>query len=781
MLLILLLVLVAIPSHYYNVLAQDSSTTTTRATTATTRTNLLVGGIQTHFDDVSFAGGMDYDTENDVLYITGQVGPSSCYVGVLKRIVDGTGSSSSSSSSSSRSSFRLLSKQVFTPSAVGHAIALRKDQTGSTLVLTTMEEGGLLTETREVGSQKAQQYGGIIELQFTPDGTDSLYRTDHSVLMHQDVVQIPRSVTMDPVHPNLIFVVAMTSESSSIQSEFSQLPENEIPNLTPGGAVTKYGHSYAMTVECVRLATDFASAEQQWRKPFGVVGDESNTGVRVNQILYHGSRLYIVGSTSGSGKAFGQATARPDSAEIVNDGEQAGSSSSNYMAGFITMLDPRSGDIHTVKRYTVQDNGDHDDFDSTSGTTAAVEGEDTDTYIEAICVTATTNDDDVDENNVIYIVGSYTVSGRAIPFLTKLDASTLETLWHVKLPATTSARSLACGVDTTIDAIYVAGVVQDGGELLGQTTTHLQDDVFVVQLSGSDGALHWIRQLGTSGNDRLAGGGSGLVVLGNGGGVLLMGDTTGNLYSTSTHTNEVFVLTVDAAGQLPETTESTGKESINYNTAIARPVNVDLNDDGGETDGGTGGDANTEGTDQSTSEDPNNNTASEGVSFNALPVAAVAFAIILLSILSIGYIKSKRKQEQITERSLVFSYLQAFDVEDVDVRHSATGGWHGTYVGKLAQGVNAHTGRPDNVEDGDRGDPGNSALLSSYSHSSIIKDSLFVDYDSTPTYGDEDDQLTHRTYSSDRRQTDDKEEFNIASLSYKDRIENLDPWGKEIV
>jgi hypothetical protein len=45
-----------------------------------------------------------------------------------------------------------------------------------------------------------------------------------------------------------------------------------------------------------------------------------------------------------------------------------------------------------------------------------------------------------------------------------------------------------------------------------------------------------------------------------------------------------------------------------------------------------------------------------------------------------------QKQEKVTEREMVFGYLQAFDVEDIDVRHSATGGCHGTYAGKLAKG-----------------------------------------------------------------------------------------------
>ena len=37
---------------------------------------------------------------------------------------------------------------------------------------------------------------------------------------------------------------------------------------------------------------------------------------------------------------------------------------------------------------------------------------------------------------------------------------------------------------------------------------------------------------------------------------------------------------------------------------------------------------------------------------------------------------------------MVFSYIQPFDLEDIDVKQAATGGFHGTYMGKLAEGIN---------------------------------------------------------------------------------------------
>jgi hypothetical protein len=61
--------------------------------------------------------------------------------------------------------------------------------------------------------------------------------------------------------------------------------------------------------------------------------------------------------------------------------------------------------------------------------------------------------------------------------------------------------------------------------------------------------------------------------------------------------------------------------------------------------------------------------------------------------LGVAYLReTARRLEEETKRALVASYLQvssylqAFDTHDINVQHSNTGGWHGTYVGKLVEG-----------------------------------------------------------------------------------------------
>jgi hypothetical protein len=86
----------------------------------------------------------------------------------------------------------------------------------------------------------------------------------------------------------------------------------------------------------------------------------------------------------------------------------------------------------------------------------------------------------------------------------------------------------------------------------------------------------------------------------------------------------------------------------------------------------------------------------------------------------------------------VFSYLQAFDVQDIDLGQSSTGGWHATYLNRLAHGINKG-------EDGGGGLETitfETAPLTTHS-STVGTDSLFMDVDTklslSPSYGSDDD------------------------------------------
>lgn len=69
----------------------------------------------------------------------------------------------------------------------------------------------------------------------------------------------------------------------------------------------------------------------------------------------------------------------------------------------------------------------------------------------------------------------------------------------------------------------------------------------------------------------------------------------------------------------------------------------------------------------------------------------IALGLVLVTGFCCATIQKKRaylkEQEQ---KASVFMYLQQFNVQDIDLRKSPPGGWHGTYMRKLAYGINSN-------------------------------------------------------------------------------------------
>jgi len=881
------LLLFAVSRNPLSVAAAD---TDTKAATTTT------SGLQTNFGDVSFAGGMSYDSDHQILYVTGQVGPHSCFVGVLKRVA------ATKQSSGRPTHLEFLSRQVFDERAICQTIAFRKDvsRPGNALLLSLSEEGGLLTDQRVEGSRKAKQYGGLLALEYSADGSSSEFDPDKSVLMYPAAVTVPRSITNDPIRTNRVFVATMTSDSTSVEyrdalgsphvSEGGGGGVTTKPNLTPGGGMLKYGKNFAMTIESIRLSTEFSDAEPQWRKPFGVKRSSDSVtrnGVTVNQILFRqGSQqedkdddnenqaLFVVGSTLGSGPAFGEP-------EFDND------KGYGLVAGFITKLDPDTGSLTASRRflYNLNESSKNNETDLR------------DTYIEAIC-------DSTDEEDAIYVVGSYdrfknadrsrflqtegipntfvptffatlsfssggyppgaqfgdddnfdddenfdddnlvqddddrfkrsssedkeeessedsdinsdndnNVVGEedeetssedeeggsnedddsgevshsniiATPYIAKLRASTLETIWQKDFESTANARALGCGIDPKSKALYVAGNIENGGELAGQTTSLLGDDVFLLQLDNTDGEISWSKQLGTSNDDRLAYGGSGLVVLEGQQGVLLMGDTTGGLYSVSSQDSEIFIAEVDADGNLPDTTENTGIDNSpsEHLVDISNPTQV----------------GSTEQSDVSTkpldpvaddSVEPSEDDVESLIMTGSKLYAFLSLCFVAFACLGCFMHVSEKRKRKARERALVFSYLQGFDLEDVDVKQAATGGWHGTYMGSLADGLNGLENEARSSSDGswDSGNEYNSGnevaeqKLRKLSHSSLVRDILFMDYDDTVFSSVNADKSQADANKEQERDGILRDPVEIIDMGEEEDERKVDPWGTEII
>jgi hypothetical protein len=116
-------------------------------------------------------------------------------------------------------------------------------------------------------------------------------------------------------------------------------------------------------------------------------------------------------------------------------------------------------------------------------------------------------------------------------------------------------------VDSEKDKMYVAGTVYGGGVMDSEEKSAGSDDIWVAQLNSDDGSLRWIRQIGSSGDDRLART-NGIEVDVNGH-AIVFGETNGELYrnrggekirtddGTST---DVFITTLDFDSGMSEST-----------------------------------------------------------------------------------------------------------------------------------------------------------------------------------------------------------------------------------
>jgi len=94
-----------------------------------------------------------------------------------------------------------------------------------------------------------------------------------------------------------------------------------------------------------------------------------------------------------------------------------------------------------------------------------------------------------------------------------------------------------------------------------------------------------------------------------------------------------------------------------------------------------------------TTTNTDHNDISDLSTYLAVLAGGIAVAIVLVFVVRCFLRHVRRKvQEQKEERQkkCVYPYLQNMDANDVDIRRAPTGGWHGTYLNKLADGVNKY-------------------------------------------------------------------------------------------
>jgi len=146
--------------------------------------------------------------------------------------------------------------------------------------------------------------------------------------------------------------------------------------------------------------------------------------------------------------------------------------------------------------------------------------------------------------------------------LLKVDANDLKTLWAVQLSAErhknngedispTTAKAFDCAVSG--DKVYVGGIVDDGAGIVFRNRPRSSrggDDVWLASINTNNGAITWVRQIGSAGNDHIAPHGG--LTINKQGNVLLFGDTNGEIFrnhdESDGNLSEFFLMEVHADG-----------------------------------------------------------------------------------------------------------------------------------------------------------------------------------------------------------------------------------------
>lgn len=465
-----------------------------------------------------YAGGLDFDVSSNEVLITGityddntdtPTEACSCFIANL----DG----------------RYLQNQGFEAARLGN---------GQTVEMCSSIS--VLDELRFVVGGNSDP-GGLYGSFDAPNGfVVAMTQNDFSVItgaqLDSSQTSYPMKIIADDWH-DAVYVASVTSNNLDLGPNYHTLVNaNPEPNWL---RYRKYGSSFEMAVHKLNYMQDTLVSAST--KPFPVQVDaDGNTpdvylGGMIYKVLNEDLDLLIVaGSTRGLGEGYGDA---------AGDDED----------GFITVIDPLTGELVANGQKTNERIGTAEDD-----------------IIGGIC-------DDKNDKNAFYVVGATkgqmdgttaSTSEETIPqgslkaFVMKVQLDTLEAIWTVQWGAvdqTSDELTFALGLQCLVvdNVVYVAGTVDKGASIaegLSHAASRGGDDIWVAQLAGDSGSVNWIHQLGTEGDEYLArGGGLGLDEESN---LIVYGDTSGSFYRVrdpSETTNDIFLFTMNQVdGSYPD-------------------------------------------------------------------------------------------------------------------------------------------------------------------------------------------------------------------------------------
>lgn len=565
---------------------------------------------------------------------------------------------------------------------------------------------------------------------------------------------------LDLIHDKgrgFVYIAALTSSDAK---QNSITGNQQYPNWQEQHML---GSSFDVTV--IKIHTPIGGKPNAlWVKHFPLDAESDGTtppvfvaGMALQRDKNDIQHLLITGSTRGSGEAFGQTEANT----VDED-------------GFVMQLALKDGSFVHKDRHQGKV------YDYTSDLR---EGTHSDDFIRGMCNNrGRSGHNDDGKSDYFYIVGgtkgdmttnsqgnqnvdgdagfqfgknvedehadSWLRFGSLMPFLRRVSIKDLKPVWTTQWAAMPGEQQIAsgkeyetdsfamdCYVDVGKKAVYVVGsVMNDASMTQGNVKMVNQggDDIWVAKIDEETGKVFWLTQLGSQGDERLARHGSIAVKNGD---VIIYGDTNGSLYrgrgaDEEPSTSDMFIMTLDEKTgavlddyYLGGTSSGAVASTINGvppvvtvpppTTAPAKPANVPVPAPTGAP-----------------KPKPNTNTQAQANDVNKKRGGKAGLVFIILFVISavltglfFFMTRQMKKRKSENQKSSIFSCLQQFDVEDIDLRRSPPGGWHGTYMNKLATGYN---NADDTVlfSDSPKGASGDGLLLT---HSSVANDALFMD------------------------------------------------------
>ena len=511
----------------------------------TTTTSSFEGAFGIQLKGPMYAGGIAYDSINDVLRFTGGTysydsKTSQCYMATVS-LKDPKANHIEPIAAVGNDTV-----DTVVPSEACSSLAMARNNNGGVVdyvyLIGGTESGGSFTNDFGMVNDisPVTQYGTVFQVNLNHRGDVAVQQENSRLtggyLFQENVVTYPVAVLVDDSQ-DFVYVASMVSTSGEETADATLLKKTSYPNLSPLGGYRKYGFQYDLQFSKLRVSkardADVNLNRLTLSQTFEVsYTTEDGTSVYASAMAMVGAineqqEIVLVGSTRGSGSIFGE-----------NDKQEDGNGD---MDGFIVKLNMATGTVSAAGGR------------SSTRINLAFSRDD---WILGVC-------NDPNDNNAFYIVGAAvfeeesnegntttTLIDESIhPFVAKMDMDTLAVVWHNQLRVTSSnsnptdSSSYACVVDSASQRVYAAGIVKDGAAMgFGGQISKGEDDIFVTQLDTSDGSIQWMKQIGTSGSDRLAhGDGLSIDKRGN---PLIVAETTGKLFRVGDVLHDVVVMTL---------------------------------------------------------------------------------------------------------------------------------------------------------------------------------------------------------------------------------------------